>query len=329
MPKRWSKAWAVVSIALIVLTLVLPASAYAQNRVHVVQRGENLTQIAARYGTSVQALMQANGLSNPNFIWVGQRLTIPGSGGGSTGGGSTGGGVHVVQRGETLYSIARRYSTSVNALVQANGLRNANYIYAGQRLTIPGGGGSSRGGGTAPSGGTVHVVQRGQTLASIALRYGTTAAAIASANGLRNPNLIYVDQRLTIPSGGGGGGSTGGGGGTKWIDVDLSSQRVRAYTGNTVVRSMLVSTGIARYPTPTGRFYIQSKYPSVTMSGPGYYLPGVPHTMFFYRGYALHGTYWHNNFGTPMSHGCINLTQADAAWLYGWTPVGTLVVIHW
>jgi LysM repeat protein len=327
MPKRWSKAWAVVSIALIVLTLVLPASAYAQNRVHVVQRGDNLTQIAARYGTSVQAIMQANGLSNPNFIWVGQRLTIPGGGGGSAGGGSTGG-VHVVQRGETLSSIAWRYGTSVNALVQANGLRNANYIYAGQRLTIPGGGGSSRGGGVAPSGGTVHVVQRGETLAGIALRYGTTAAAIASANGLRNPNLIYVGQRLTIPSYSGGG-STGGGGGAKWIDVDLSSQRVRAYAGNTVVRSMLVSTGIARYPTPTGRFYIQSKYLSVTMSGPGYYLPGVPHTMFFYRGYALHGTYWHNNFGTPMSHGCINLTRADAAWLYGWAPVGTLVVIHW
>ena len=147
--------------------------------------------------------MQANGLSNPNFIWVGQRLTIPG-GGGSAGGGSTGG-VHVVQRGETLYSIARRYGTSVNALVQANGLRNANYIYAGQRLTIPGSGGSSRGGGAPPSGGTVHVVQRGETLAGIALRYGTTAAAIASANGLRNPNLIYVGQRLTIPTGGGGG----------------------------------------------------------------------------------------------------------------------------
>ena len=173
------------------------------------------------------------------------------------------------------------------------------------------------------------MVQRGQTLASIALRYGTTAAAIATANGLRNPNLIYVGQRLTIPSGGGGGGSTGGGGGAKWIDVDLSSQQVRAYAGNTIVRSMVVSTGIARYPTPTGRFRIQTKYASVTMSGPGYYLPGVPHTMFFYRGYALHGTYWHNNFGRPMSHGCINLTRGDAAWLYGWAPVGTLVVIHW
>jgi lipoprotein-anchoring transpeptidase ErfK/SrfK len=92
---------------------------------------------------------------------------------------------------------------------------------------------------------------------------------------------------------------------------------------------MVVSTGIARYPTPTGRFRIYAKYPSVHMSGPGYSLPGVPHTMFFYKGYALHGTYWHNNFGRPMSHGCINLTRADAAWLYGWSPVGTLVVIHW
>jgi lipoprotein-anchoring transpeptidase ErfK/SrfK len=174
------------------------------------------------------------------------------------------------------------------------------------------------------------VVQRGETLAGIAYRYGTTVAAIASANGLRNPNFIWVGQRLRIPSGGGGGYTPpSGGGGGKWIDIDISSQTLRAYQGNTAVRSMVVSTGIARYPTPTGRFRILSKYPSVTMSGPGYYLPGVPHTMFFYGGYAIHGTYWHNNFGTPMSHGCINLTRADAAWLYGWSPVGTLVVIHW
>jgi LysM repeat protein len=321
-------------VVLVLAALVLPASAYAQSQVHVVQRGENLTRIAARYGTTVRAIMQANGLSNPNFIWVGQRLVIPSGGGGSVGSGGGSGTTHVVQRGETLYSIARRYGTSVSAIVSANGLRNANYIWAGQRLRIPagGGGGSSRGGGSLPSGGTVHVVQRGETLAGIAYRYGTTVAAIASANGLRNPNFIWVGQRLSIPSGGGGGGGytpPSGGGGGKWIDVDISSQTLRAYQGNTAVRSMVVSTGIARYPTPTGRFRILSKYPSVTMSGPGYYLPGVPHTMFFYGGYAIHGTYWHNNFGTPMSHGCINLTRADAAWLYGWSPVGTLVVIHW
>jgi len=114
----------------------------------------------------------------------------------------------------------------------------------------------------------------------------------------------------------------------KWIEVDLSSQTTRARIGNKVVRSMRVSTGISRYPTPTGRFRIYAKYPAVTMSGPGYYLPRVPHTMFFYRGYALHGTYWHSNFGHRMSHGCINLKRADAAWLYRWAPKGTLVVIH-
>jgi LysM repeat protein len=320
-----------LTLAVVLAALLLPSAAEAQGVTHVVQRGENLSRIAARYGTTVQAIMNANGLRNPNFVYVGQRLTIPGGGGGGSSGGGSGG-VHVVQRGETLYSIARRYGTTTAALVTANGLRNPNFIYAGQRLVIPGGGGSSRGGGSASSTGLVHVVQRGETLSSIARRYGTTAAALASANGLRNPNLIYVGQRLRITSGGGASsGSSGTSGSTagRWIDVDLSSQRVRAYQDNTAVRTMVVSTGIARYPTPTGRFRIYAKYPSVTMSGPGYYLPGVPHTMFFYRGYALHGTYWHNNFGTPMSHGCINLTRSDAAWLYGWASVGTLVVIHW
>jgi len=328
----------ILLVIVVILTLALPLSAFAQSRVHVVQRGDTLYSIARRYGTTVQAVMNANGLTNRNFIWVGQRLTIPGAssgGGSSSGGGTTSGGVYVVRRGDTLYSIARRYGTTVQAIMNANGLRNGNFIWVGQRLTIPGassGGGSSSGGGTIPSSGSVHIVRRGETLAGIASRYGTTVAAIATLNGLRNPNLIYVGQRLNIPRGGSSSGGTTpptSGSGGKWIDIDLSSQRLRAYAGNTVLSTMVVSTGIARYPTPTGRWRIYAKYPSITMSGPGYYLPGVPHSMFFYRGYAIHGTYWHNNFGTPMSHGCINLTRADAAWLYSWAPIGTLVVIHW
>ena len=334
---HWFKA--ALLVGLVILVLVVPSAAHAQGGVHVVQRGETLYSIAVRYGTSVRALTQANGLSNANVIWVGQRLRIPGAG--SSGGGSTagsGGGVHVVQRGETLYSIARRYGTSVQALMQANGLRNPNFIWVGQRLRLSGAGGSgsggsSQGGGGVPAGGGVHVVRRGETLSSIARQYGTSVSAIVQANGLRNANFIWVGQRLRIPGGGGsssGGGTSGGGAvGGKWIDINLSSQTLTAMEGNAAVRSMLVSTGIARYPTPTGRFRILSKYPSVTMSGPGYYLPGVPHTMFFYRGYAIHGTYWHHNFGHPMSHGCINLTRGDAAWMYSWAPVGTPVVIHW
>jgi len=235
------------------------------------------------------------------------------------------GGIHVVQRGQNLTAIARRYGTTVNAIMQANGLRNANFIWVGQRLRIPSGGG---GGSTATGG--IHVVGRGENLTSIARRYGTTVWSIMQANGLQNANFVWVGQRLRIPGGGGSAGVASGGGGAagKWIEVRLSSQRCIAWQGNVPVRTMVVSTGIARYPTPRGRFRIYAKYWSVTMSGPGYYLRGVPHTMYFYRGYALHGTYWHSNFGRPMSHGCVNLTRADAAWLYSWAPRGTLVVIR-
>ncbi|MGC9334321.1 MAG: LysM peptidoglycan-binding domain-containing protein [Anaerolineae bacterium] len=329
--KYLSQTKLILLFILITAAFLLPPAAQAQGTVHVVQRGETLYSIARRYGTTASALASLNGLRNPNLIYVGQRLSISGSGGG--GGGATAtGGVHVVQRGETLSSIALRYGTTASALASLNGLRNPNLIYVGQRLRVSGSGGSSRGGGGSTATGGVHVVRAGETLSSIALRYGTTAAAIASANGLRNANFIWVGQRLRIPSGGsstGGGGSSSGASGGKWFEIDLSSQRMYAHQGSTVVRTMVVSTGISRYPTPPGTFRIYAKYPSMTMSGPGYYLPGVPHSMFFYKGYAIHGTYWHNNFGRPMSHGCVNLTRADAAWAYSWAPIGTLVKIHW
>ncbi|MGB9799269.1 MAG: L,D-transpeptidase family protein [Thermanaerothrix sp.] len=114
----------------------------------------------------------------------------------------------------------------------------------------------------------------------------------------------------------------------RWIDVDLSEQMVYAYEGQTLVNQFLVSTGTWRYPTVTGQYRIYVKYRYADMRGPGYYLPDVPYVMYFYKGYGLHGTYWHNNFGTPMSHGCINLRTEDAAWLFNWASVGTLVNIH-
>lgn len=117
--------------------------------------------------------------------------------------------------------------------------------------------------------------------------------------------------------------------GERWIDVDLSQQRVYAYEGNTLVNSFIVSTGTWQTPTVTGQFHIWIKLRSTTMTGPGYYLPNVPYTMYFYKGYGLHGTYWHNNFGTPMSHGCVNLSIPDAEWLYNWASVGTLVNVHY
>lgn len=114
-----------------------------------------------------------------------------------------------------------------------------------------------------------------------------------------------------------------------WIDVNLSEQMVYAYVGRQLVNSFLVSTGTWRTPTVTGQYRIYVKYRYTDMAGPGYYLPNVPYTMYFYKGYGLHGTYWHNNFGTPMSHGCINLRTEDAEWLFNFASVGTLVNIHY
>ncbi len=114
----------------------------------------------------------------------------------------------------------------------------------------------------------------------------------------------------------------------KWIEVDLSEQRLYAHEGQETVFSTLVSTGTRWYPTVTGRFKIYLKYRSTRMRGPGYDLPNVPWTMYFHGSYAIHGAYWHNNFGHPMSHGCINMRPHEARWLYHWAPKGTLVVVH-
>jgi lipoprotein-anchoring transpeptidase ErfK/SrfK len=115
----------------------------------------------------------------------------------------------------------------------------------------------------------------------------------------------------------------------RWIDVNLSTQQLFAYEKNTLVGSFLVSTGTWEHPTITGQYRIYVKYRYTDMRGPGYYLPDVPYTMYFYSGYGIHGTYWHNNFGHPMSHGCINMRTSDAEWLFYWASVGTLVNIHY
>ena len=119
----------------------------------------------------------------------------------------------------------------------------------------------------------------------------------------------------------------------RWIDVNLSAQSLTAYEGNTAVFNALISSGLASYPTVTGQFRIWLRYESQTMDGTrlgyDYYLTGVPYVMYFYEDYALHGTYWHSNFGTPMSHGCVNMETGDAGWLYSWSTIGTVVNVHY
>lgn len=130
----------------------------------------------------------------------------------------------------------------------------------------------------------------------------------------------------------------------KWIEVDVTRQIVVAWEGDTPVMAFLSSTGLPGTPTVLGQYHIYWKLESALMTGPGYYLPEVPYTMYFYNGYGLHGAYWHDSFGQPMSHGCVNLRNDNAKKLFEWAdPVvpegqtevtssadnpGTLVVVH-
>lgn len=126
----------------------------------------------------------------------------------------------------------------------------------------------------------------------------------------------------------------------KRIEVDLANQKVHAFEGDSLIHSFTVSTG-KWAPTPAGIFAIERKVTSQTMKGGDkakntyYYLPNVPNVMYFgnstipwWKGYSFHGAYWHNNFGKPMSHGCVNMRMTDSKTLFDWAPNGTKVYIH-
>lgn len=116
--------------------------------------------------------------------------------------------------------------------------------------------------------------------------------------------------------------------GRRWIEVDLSKQRLYAWEGDLQVYAILVSTGKASTPTPPGVFAIQTRHRYARMQGYDYDVPDVPYTMYYHRGYAIHGAYWHHRFGTPVSHGCTNVAVNHARWLYNWARVGTPVVVR-
>ncbi|HVO68580.1 MAG TPA: L,D-transpeptidase family protein [Aggregatilineaceae bacterium] len=179
-----------------------------------------------------------------------------------------------------------------------------------------------------------HIVQPGETLMSIGTFYGVKWQTLAEVNALSNPDLLSIGQPLTVPV-------------TRLVPrpmhyridigddvvvhrtivVELDKQIVKAYQDGRLVRMVSVSTGLPGTPTVVGEFKIYAKYLSQTMTGPNYYLPEVPYVMYFYQGYGLHGTYWHNNFGHPMSHGCVNLPTEDARWFYQWADIGTPVLV--
>ncbi len=347
---RLHRLAAVVVITVVLLTSLVGTAAAAAPG-YVVQPGDTLFRISIRFGVSMDSIRAANGFTGDR-IYSGQNLIIPdGSAPASPPPADAGGGVHVVQAGETLFMIGLKYGLVWTRIQAANGLADTT-VFVGQRLVIPAAGAPlppptngdtpsappDNGSQTPPpvpsTGGTVHTVVRGETLHKIGLIYGVPWPAIQQANGLAN-TTIWVGQQLVIPASSGTtappasdpppGGSFAG----RYFLVDLSEQRLYAYEGSTLVRTTLISSGLSGTPTVVGTFSVYLRYESTRMRGPGYDLPNVPYTMYFFKGYGLHGTYWHNNFGTPMSHGCVNMPTPEAEWAYNWSTFGTPVIVQY
>lgn len=190
------------TLAALALAMALPATGLlappVRAQVVVVREGDTLSDIAARHRVSLTRLMQANGISDPDLVVVGQRLTIPG--GSARPAASGGGGTVTVQPGDTLSDIAARHGVGVTRLMQANGISDADLVMVGQRLTIPGGSGRSAAPAppsaqpTAP-----YTVKSGETLSEIAARFNTSTERLIQLNRIQNPDLLTSGTRLRIP----------------------------------------------------------------------------------------------------------------------------------
>lgn len=430
---------ATLALLLAAIAAFATVRSVSANEEHIVRPGETLSQIAARYGTTVARLRQLNNLPNANHVWYGQRLLIDGpTPNSSTNANQNRGGIasYRVRAGDSLSRIARRYGISLTELARMNNLSPFRWLYTGQVLRVPG---SAPGGqaaqGQSPQAGATnqnassvqsytvqagdslsriarrygismaelarmnnlstfrwlytgqvlrvpapapvqpapppaavhlaqtevvsHLVQPGELLSQIADRYGIPAAVLARINRLPNPNVVEERQVLRIPpphalellessfarlhpsqyptqT-------------ERWIEVDLSEQLAVAYEGTIPIRAFVISSGVGNTPTVTGTFRIWAKIAMQDMSGGSrasgtyYHLKDVRNVQYFFKNYAFHGTYWHSNFGSPMSRGCVNLTEEDAAWLFNWTSPavhnddwlfsdrtnpGTLVMVH-
>lgn len=356
-------------VILIFVLLTLPAIAQTGSSSHVVQSGENLFRIALRYGVDMAELARVNNITDVTRVFVGQELIIPGldavdeSDVISNPLIAATPVIHTVQPGQYLGQIAEIYGVTIEQILSANNIANPNSVYSGQQLQIWT---SDISVAVVEEQEIVdepvteavveevalateqvfHTVLQGEYLSAIARSYGIPWTTIAEANNIVDPNRVIPGTSLLIPGADsyisnsnlisnvpsissnlidpGAHWSVG-----REIVVDLSTQMTYAYENGELKFSALISSGLPATPTVQGEYAIWHKTPAQTMSGPGYSLPNVQWVMYFYQGYGFHGTYWHNNFGNPMSHGCVNMTNEDAQWLYNFGSLGTNVWVQY
>ncbi len=177
-------------------------------------------------------------------------------------------------------------------------------------------------------GGEAQMVPVGEMLAT---KYGLDQSPVGRGDLPAYDEALFIEPE---PSFGGIAASYVPGGGEVWIDINLNSQYMQVFQGDTVVMETYISSGKPGFETPTGSFRINLKNGTQDMEGliggEYYNVKDVPSVMYFTNvGHAIHGAYWHNNFGAVMSHGCINVPVDLAAYLYEITPTGARVEIHW
>jgi len=298
-----------------------PTTQTGQATTYIVQPGDSLSALAQRFGVTRQALAAANNISPNSLLYVGQKLVIP-----------AGANPQPSPTAPPKPSNTPKPPAPTNtvAVPQQNATTTPKKVDSAP---------------TAEPGTPVkYTVQRGDSLSGIAVKFDTTVEALVAANNINDPNNLEVGQVLTIVKGNKLETPSDkpkpvqpttpmGKLGPKWVELDLSTQMLVAYEGQTPIFSARMSSGRARYPTVVGSYRVYLKYKSQRMRGmqgtpEAYDIPNVPNVMYFYSGYAIHGVWWHTNFGSPASHGCINLSQANAKWMFDWAPIGTMVVSH-
>jgi LysM repeat protein len=156
---------------------------------YIVQPGDTLYSIARRYGTTVEAILAVNDISNPDYIYPGQLINIP-----DEGIPDQTGFYYIIQPGESLYVIAQRYNISLRDLIRYNEIAPPYTVYPGQRIFIPGVEEPE-----PPAGGQIYIVKEGDTLYSIAEQFDAALDEIIRLNNIPRPDLIYPGQRLIIP----------------------------------------------------------------------------------------------------------------------------------
>jgi LysM repeat protein len=308
---------------------------------HVIAVGDSLSRVAQRYNIEMANLATYNQILDYNNIVIGQKLRIPPVGVEITEAAEAteaetlpgADGYHVVRKGESLSAIGRLYNLSLDEIMALNDITEPNTIQMGKMLRVTGEVVAAEIAAKPEPTMARYVVKRGDTLAQIVADHHTTLKQVLHDNKtLSSDSEVHVGQELDLwlPADA----ETAFGvvdaprDGERKIVIDLSEKQLTAYQGDVIVLQSIVSTGKDATPTLVGEFETFLKYDSQYMFGDDYDLPGVPWVMYYYDEFAIHGAYWHANFGTPTSHGCTNMTIAESKALYSWAPLGTKVVVQ-